>query len=467
MAKRVTQNVLNATTFDILNTIRANASPEYQSQIPKVTKYTDLPAVGETLYGNSGLSNQFLSALINRIALVRIKSATFNNPYSKLKKGYLEFGETVEEVFVNLAKAIEFNSDKAESREFKKALSDVRTAFHSMNWRVTYPVSVTADEFKQAFLSIDGVTDLISKIINSVYKAIEYDEFLLFKYLLIKAASHGRMFPVAFDSSDLKNAAKAFRGVSNKLTFLSEKYNESGVHTNTEKRNQAIFMPSDFNASYDVDVLASAFNMDKATFMGNLYLIDDFTEFDNARFAEIRRESTMIDEVTEEELTLMQGVKAILVDEEWFQVYDNLMKMNETFVSSGDYWNYFLINFKTVCSSPFSNAVVFVDDGTDIAPPATLTFTVASKDTADYATTFTLEPADEVVAGNRNYLFTQTEDATTKGIAIHKYGAVIFPAGQTTTTLELTIDGVKYTATTALNASSSAVGSSFTFNKEA
>ena len=116
MAKRVAVTNLNARTIDILNTIRANLSASYQAQVPEVTKDIDIPKVGEVLYGYPALANQFLTELVNRIALVRVKSATFNNAYAELKKGYLEFGETVEEVFVNICKAREFSAEKAESR---------------------------------------------------------------------------------------------------------------------------------------------------------------------------------------------------------------------------------------------------------------------------------------------------------------------------------------------------------------
>ena len=133
MAYRVTENVLNASTLDILNVIRQNASYEYQQLVPQVTQAVDIPKVGEVLYGHPALANQFLYALMNRIALVRAKGATFNNPYAELKKGYLEFGETVEEVFVELAKAVEFTPEKGAAREFKRTLPDVRSAFHVMN----------------------------------------------------------------------------------------------------------------------------------------------------------------------------------------------------------------------------------------------------------------------------------------------------------------------------------------------
>ena len=228
-----------------------------------------------------------------------------------------------------------------------------------MNYRVQYPVSITDEEFRMAFTSSNGVEDLIAKIVSAVSVAAEYDEYLLFKYLLIKAVTQGTMYPVEIGAT-MSDAAKKFRGMSNKLTFMSTQYNNAGVHTVTPKADQYIFMDADYNAQYDVDVLASAFNMDKADFMGKLELIDNFTTFDNDRFSVIMEGSDQIELVTDEELALMANVKAILLDGEWFQVYDNLAKFTEKYVASGLYWNYFYNVWKTVSYSPFSNAVVFV-----------------------------------------------------------------------------------------------------------
>lgn len=469
MPNRIAVTVLNATSLDIINTIRANASAEYQSLVPEIKSYKELPAVGEAIMGYPALSNQFISSLVNRIAIVRVKSATFNNGFSMLKKGYLAFGETVEEVFVNICKAREFNPEKAAAREFKRSLPDVRTAFHAMNWRVQYPITIQNDDLRMAFLSESGVTDLIAKIVNSVYQAAEYDEYLLFKYLMIKAISHGKMYPVGFDASVMANAAKQFRGMSNKLTFMKTEYNASGVHTTTPKSDQYIFMDAQFNADYDVDVLASAFNMDKADFMGRLVLVDDFTTFDNDRFEEIRANSDMIEEVTGEELALMQNVKAVLCDGEWFQVYDNLMSMTEVNVTSGLYWNYNLHTWKTVSSSPFSNAVVFVDDAANIAPPATLTVNVDGVVTSDTATVITLA-VEKVASGmpDSNVQFVQTEELVTAGIAVQRYGALMIPADKVATeiTLKATINGVGYTAATTITGTTE-VGTTVTMNKDA
>ena len=468
MPKRISVSTLNASTMDILNTIRQNASMEYQNLVPEVTKATDIPKVGEVLYGYPALANQFLSTLVNRIASVRVKSATFNDDYVELKKGYLEFGETVEEVFVGIAKAREFSVEKAESRELKRTLPDVRTAFHAMNYRVQYPVTIQDEDLRTAFLSMDGVQDLIARIVDAVYTANEYDEYLLFKYLMIKAIAHGKMYPVSIgDGTDMKDAAVAFRGTSNQLGFMSTKYNISGVHTTTPREDQYIFMDATYNAKYDVNVLASAFNMDKTTFMGKLKLIDDWTTFDNERFDVITANSDQIEPITTEELALMANVKAVLVDREWFQFYDNKNEFTEKYVSSGMYWNYFYNVWKTVSSSPFSNAVVFVTDGANVALPAKFTAEITGKSDSESAIILTVEPKFENASlAPSSVHFVQTEALASAGIAVHPYGAVLIPSGKFAQeiTLVATINGTVYTGKTTIT-SASAVGATVEMGK--
>lgn len=462
MAHRLAVTSLNASTIDIINTIRANASYEYQSLVPEITKASEIPQVGEVLYGYPALANQFLNSLINRIALVKVNSALFNNAYKELKKGYLEFGETVEEVFVNIAKAREFSAEKAAARELKRSLPDVRSAMHIMNWRVQYPVTIQDEDLRMAFVSAQGVQDLIAKIVDSLYTANEYDEYLLFKYLIIKSIAHGKMYPVEFDVSDTKNAAKAFRGTSNMLTFMSTKYNAAGVTTTSPKEDQYIFMDAQFNADYGVDVLAYAFNWKEADYEGKLMLIDDFTTFDNERFAEIRANSDMIEEVTAAELALMAKVKAVLVDKEWFQIYDNLNKFTEVYVSSGLYWNYNYNVWKTVSFSPFSNAVVFLDSTATSGAPSSIQFTVSAISDGADAIVYTLEPADSAALTSKNFNFVQDEDSTEAGIAVHKYGAIIMPKGEsaeTEYTGYLTIDGTLYVAGSKIYTESDATAS--------
>jgi hypothetical protein len=287
---------------------------------------------------------------------------------------------------------------------------------------------------------------------------------------MIKAITKGAMYPVSIgDGTDLKDAAVAFRATSNNLTFIKTKYNASGVHTNTDKASQIIFMDSTFNAQFDVNVLASAFNMDKADFMGRLHLIDDWTTFDNDRFSTIMDNSDMIEEVTDAELAIMANVKAVLVDEEWFQVYDNQNKFTEKYVASGEYWNYFYNVLKTVSSSPFSNAVVFVTSSATITAPASLTFKVANISGDANASVVTLEPTgDAALVGKDGYKFVQTSTDTENGVAVHPYGAYIIPVEETPleVTFTATLLGETYAAASAVGVADLSVGDTVTLAKQ-
>lgn len=476
MPKRIANTQLNGRTIDILNVIRTNASYEYQQSVPLISDAQGIPRVGEVLYGNPTLANEFINALVNRIALVVVNSATFNNPYADLKKGYIEYGESVEEIFIAIIKAQEFSVEKAGGREFKRTLPDVKSAFHTMNWRVMYPITIQREDLRRAFLSADGVENMITSILDQIYVSAEYDEFLLFKYLLIKAIAGGKAYPVPFDATQPKLAAVEFRKMSNILPFMKNTYNEAGVTTNTPKERQQIFMDAAYNATFDVEVLAGAFNMDKTDFIGRLRIIDDFTTFDNERFEVIRANSDCLEEVTSAELTLMADVKAVIVDDRWFQVYDNENVMTDTRVGSGLYWNYFYHVWKTISHSPYANIVVFVDDGATTTAPASLTFTVGGVVKSDVSTVVNLIHNEADTLQCTNYKFIEDQTSVGNGIAVTEYGTFIIPYEESsgnevdvTFTPKLKINGVGYTASAALHTAGQnalAVGDTVTMAKD-
>lgn len=424
---------LQGRTIDILNIIRNNASFEYQAEIPAIDSVSDIPAVGQSICGNPTRSNEFINALVNRIALVVANSAIFRNPYEALKKGYLEYGESVEDIFVEMAKVQAYDAEKAADVELKRTLPEVKSAFHVMNWKVKYPVTIQLEELRRAFLTASGVEELITRIIDSVYTAAAYDEFLLFKYLIIKNVANGHIGLIdAHETTDLAELGGVFRGVSNMFTFPKTDYNFAGVRNNAPKENQYIFMDAKFNGLFDSVNLARAFNMEKAEFMGKLLLIDDWTTFDNERWAEIAAESDMVDEVTSTELGIMENVTAVLVDERFFQVYDNLSVMTDTRVSSGLYWNYFYHNWKIVATSPFANAVAFVS----AAPTAvtSMSFKVAAIADSTESRIYMLNQVASAALKDQRFEFVQTEDLTELGVAVNEYGAITVPADLDTST---------------------------------
>lgn len=365
MATRPSKVSLDTNVLNILNALRNNASNNYKDYVPPITDVSELKQIGKIIMDVPALQNEFLNALINRIALVRITSKMFDNPWARFKKGFLEYGETIEEVFVDLINVYEFDAETAETELFKRVNPDVRAAFHVMNYRKFYKVTIERQKLAKAFLSASGMNDLITYIMTAIYTSASYDEFLTMKYMLARNILAGRMYPIEIASvseDNMKSIVTTVKGTSNLLEFPSRKYNPAGVFQHTDKADQYILIDTQFDASMDVNVLASAFNMDRAQFMGNRVAIDGFGNLDNDRLAELFADDPYYVEISDEELAALNEIPLAVVDENFWMVYDNLNEFREVENGQGLYWNYFYHQWKTFSTSPFSNAIVYVPE---------------------------------------------------------------------------------------------------------
>lgn len=355
---------LTNSSVDILNAIRNNATQNYRDYVPKATPDADsIRQIGAIIMDYPALQNEFLSALVNRIGRVLITSKMYDNPWSFFKKGLLEFGESVEEIFVNIAKPFQFDPAIAESNVFKREIPDVRAAFHIMNYQKYYKATISNDQLRQAFLSWQGISDLIAKIVDSMYTGANYDEFQTMKYMLARHILDGHMYPVEIPevtTTNMKGIVSAIKGISNKYTFLSTQYNLAGVATYTAKTDQYMLINSTFDATMDVEVLASAFNMDKAEFAGRRVLVDSFGSLDTARLAELFANDPTYEEIGSDELKALDKIPAVLVDRDWFMIFDNFYNFTEQYNGEGLYWNYWYHVWKTFSVSPFANNALFI-----------------------------------------------------------------------------------------------------------
>lgn len=383
MATKPKVVTLTNSSVDILNVIRENASQNYRDYVPKATADADaIRQIGAVIMDYPNLQNEFLSALVNRIGRVLITSKMYSNPWSMFKKGLLEFGETIEEIFVNIAKPFQFDQAVAESEVFKREIPDVRAAFHIMNYQKFYKATISNDQLRQAFLSLEGITDLIAKIVDAMYTGANYDEFLTMKYLLARHILDGHMYPVQIptvSTENMKTIVSDIKGISNAMEFLSTEYNLTGVATHTPKSDQYMLINSKFDAVMDVEVLASAFNMEKAEFLGKRVLVDSFGKLDIARLAVLFKDDPTYIEPTSDELTALDKIPAVIVDKDWFMIFDNYQNFTEQYNGQGLYWNYWYHVWKTFSVSPFANNALFVPGTPSVTSvtvtPATATVT--------------------------------------------------------------------------------------------
>lgn len=430
---------LRLATAEILNTIRDNASVNYRDYVP-VADPTDQQSVrniGGIIMNYPALQNEYLNALMNRIGRVIITSKLFYNPWSGLKKGLLEFGETVEEIFVNIAKPFQFDPAVAESEVFKREIPDVRAAFHILNYQKFYKATISNDQLRQAFLSWQGITDLIAKIVDSMYTGANYDEFLTMKYMLARNILQGRMnvtevAPVSAENA--KTIVSTIKGVSNVWEFPSTNYNLSGVTTQTDKRDQIILLNAKFDAVIDVEVLAVAFNMEKAEFMGNRILVDSFGALDTARLNLLFKDDPNYVPLSQAELSALDAIPAVMVDRDWFMIFDNFYNFTENYNGQGLYWNYFYHTWKTFSVSPFANNTVYV------AGAPTVTSVTVTPATATVLKGQSLHLTANVVTTNfapKSVTWSMTGN-TSQDTHIDIYGNLFVAEDETGTTITVT-----------------------------
>lgn len=355
------RKTLNATSVDILNAIRNNASANYQNYVPEAQNNVEsIREIGAVIMDYPGLRNEFVSALINRIGATYLESKTYQNPWSVFKRGKLQFGETIEVIFTNISKPHTYSPSVAENKVFQREIPDVRSAFVTLNYQQFYKQTIENDRLRQAFLSWDGVTSLISDIVEAMYTADQTDEFITMKYMLAKSILNGHLRAVEVTDNDIKGTIATVKSVSNKWTFQNSGWNRAGVTTNTKKDDQYIIVNADFDAVMDVEVLAAAFNMSKAEFMGHRILVDSFGDMDTERLNALFANDPNYTELTQDEMDALSAIPAVMVDKQWFLIFDMLFEFTEQYNGEGLYWNYWLHDWKTFGISPFAQAAVFV-----------------------------------------------------------------------------------------------------------
>ena len=281
-----------ADIITILNTIHANSSAMYQERIPLATQ-TNLEAVGNAIMSFEAQQNEFLSALVNRIAFTEVSNRRYKNPLAILKKGGIPFGTTVEELYTNPVGAKTYEAGEV-SDMLVVTKPDTKTIYHSVNREDKYPVSITQQKLTQAFTSFDEMNAFIQSIITAMYSGDEMDEYLLMRNLVADGIAKNKVkkYEVTYtgDEATSKDLVKLIKTLSSNFTFVSEQYNGYNVlnsaeitaktltpaKTWTPKENQVFLIRADVDANTDVEVLAKAFNMEKTDFLKRKIVVDSF-----------------------------------------------------------------------------------------------------------------------------------------------------------------------------------------------
>ena len=336
------QTTLNMNqVYDIANAIHNSGSALFQQYVP-LANADNVNQFGAGILINQAVQNEFITNLIDRIGLVVIRKTSLKNPLKKFKKGKMENGRTIEEIFTDITQGQKYDPFDAENTVFKRTVPNVKTLYHERNRQDHYDTTIMDSALRTAFTSWGAFGDFTASIINALYNSAEVEEFEYMKMLIDNYYSKGyfTVVPVSpiVDTSTATDFVKKVRATATKMTLPqgSRDFNSLAVRTVSDMRDLHLFIDADLEAEIDVNVLASAFNMDKASFLANRTVIDNFAS---------------------------AGLEAVLVDQSFFQVYDNDMKLETVRNPKGLYWNTFYHVWQTLSTSRFANAVAFASSG--------------------------------------------------------------------------------------------------------
>lgn len=371
-AKKVDYSTMS--TNNIVNTVRMETRAgntvsgiDFSTRLPECAQES-LNQIAQIFTGNPELSNAFINELLNRIGLVDINYRRYNNPLRMLKRGRLDYGESVEEIAFGLVKGkCDQYAYQGVDDVFKLTIPEVGSAIHKVNLKVKYPLSIRREDLAMAFTSQSSLGSFIEGAINVPYNSANLDEQNAFINLITVALNNGFTYfmeiaPLNSEAND-KAFVKTIKSVATRLSWMSSTYNKAGFPTFSAENDLIIIMDAETDAELDVEVLSAAFNMSKVEFMqsGMKIVIPEFP---------------------------IEGMHALVADRRFFQIYDVYYEMLSILNPSNATYNYFLHMWEIISVSPFVNAIAFVESA-DIGS----------------ITSVTIAPATATIAKGEDYLF--------------------------------------------------------------
>lgn len=326
-----------AYSLDILNNIRVNASEEYQQRIPEATR-ENITTIGNALQNYEPLFNEFATALMNKIGKTLIESKLFKNKLARFKSGAILNQQDVEEIFVEMAKSEGAYNPAGPNPLGRRDADDTHVIYHRMNRQDVYAITIGDLDFVRVFRSPETLDSYISAKLNAVYSGAAYDEWVCMKNLIGTYDGYFDYEVPAITSANAATGAAAFvktlRKAVQDVGFASTQYNKAHVKTWIEKPDDLVLLVNkDVTAEVDVEVLAKAFNMGKTDIQVEIITMDDFGP--------------------------MTGAYGVLVDKNWFRVWDTLSRMTQQRNEQGLFTNFFYHVHQILSASTFKTAIRF------------------------------------------------------------------------------------------------------------
>lgn len=352
------QNVLNT----LANSLKGT---QYEGLLPHLdadSTIADLRRFGQAAMKYTPIINNLLG-MVEKIAQTIVVKKAYENPYRRFKRGILELGETVEEVFMDMSVPHEFDQEIAEKEVEKREFNNLHVAYHHINYKKYFKATVSRTDIESVFLSWSGVEDLISNIVTQMYSGLEYSEFQATLYMLASDMLNGDFFPQQIQTvsaENLKSITAQIQGTALGWNFMSTNFNPAGVRTYTDTTKMVIFMTPEFQANMGVEVLATAFNVEYTKFPAMTVLVPGFGKLDWDWLDYLFAEQPEYRRFTDTEIALLNTVPCAVVDVDYFMIFERLREFWVRENQQGLYTNNFLHHWQMFSTSPFANRMLFI-----------------------------------------------------------------------------------------------------------
>lgn len=231
--------------------------------------------------------------------------------------------------------------DPRESYEsaFQQYQSYIMTVFHKVNLNMQYPVTVTFDNLRSAFLTEYGIRDMMGMKMQSAVSGANWDEYNAMKGMIDAGYKQQILpavtVPAVVNEASAKSMLAEVKSAVDEFKFPNPANNIAGATSTSEPYSLIFITTPKVNAQISVDALAYAFHLDKAQMDVRTVIVDKFAN---------------------------SAIQGVLMDIRFFNVRDQFREMSDQRLANVLAWNYFYTMVEMISASPFYPIRVFTTD---------------------------------------------------------------------------------------------------------
>lgn len=353
------------TALNKMREISISEGNAYHQYFPIVDSNTNIGDFGEPMFGdNYQAAQEAFFGMLKRIAYAATETKLFSNPLAKLEGDNIPLGWAGEEIHVNPVKGRAFDVNDF-AGILQKYEADIKVQYLTVNMDIQYPVTLTREKIRTAFTSWRDLEEFITGIINALYNGAYINQYQFTKALISGAYKDNKaqisLVSAVSDEDTGKALVKKLRELYTRFQLPSSEFNAWAkvggegrpITTWSAPEDVVLLLRADVVAAVDVDVLAAAFNMDKANFMGSLTVVDNFDVYsDNG-----------------EKIFDGSAILGFIGDRSWFKIKTQDMALDQWYNPNNRSWQYYLNVVKMYNYSLFANGVIIATSGPTV--PAT------------------------------------------------------------------------------------------------